>query len=74
MTLADGSSIARRRRPRRSRRGWLLVPLLGVVFAVGVAFGQALEDDAPSGGSVTFSRTLRIEPVPETVTVTETAR
>ena len=50
------------------------MPLLAVVFAVGVAFGQALEDDAPSGGSVTISRTLRIEPVPETVTVTETAR
>jgi hypothetical protein len=43
-----------------------------VVFALGVALGQALEENVPSGGSVTYSRTLRIDPVPETVTVTVT--
>jgi hypothetical protein len=65
---------SRRRRRRRPRRGWLLALLLGIVFVAGVVLGQALENDAPSGGSVTFSRTLRIEPVPETVTVTVTGR
>ncbi len=65
---------SRRRRSRRPRRGWLLALLLGIVFIAGVVLGQALENDAPSGGSVTFSRTLRIEPVPETVTVTVTGR
>ena len=57
---------------RRTRHPWGLALLLVVVFALGVALGQALEENVPSGGSVTYSRTLRIDPVPETVTVTVT--
>jgi len=40
-----------------------------LVFALGVALGQALEDDDP-GGVVTFPRTLNVPD--ETVTVTVT--
>jgi hypothetical protein len=39
-----------------------------VVFAVGVALGQALEENPDSGESVTYERTLRVPA--ETVTVT----
>jgi hypothetical protein len=57
---------------RRTRRPWGLALLLVVIFALGVALGQALEENVRPGGSVTYSRTLRIDPVPETVTVTVT--
>jgi hypothetical protein len=45
--------------------------LVLLVFALGVALGQALEDDEP-GGVVTYGRTLSVpdETVTETVTVT----
>lgn len=64
------------RRPPRKGRGWLRVlVVLGaivVVFAVGIALGQALHDN-PSGGTQTVVRTLKPLPLPparETVTVT----
>jgi hypothetical protein len=44
-----------------------------VVFAVGVAFGQAVESDSGEGGSRTYVRTLVPETLPpETATVTVT--
>jgi hypothetical protein len=43
----------RRRRRRRSRRGWVLAVLLVVVFALGVALGQALHDNPRPGGTQT---------------------
>jgi hypothetical protein len=66
-----------RPRPRRDRRRvgrWVLraVALL-VVFAVGVAIGQAMDDASPPEGTNTSIRTL--EPATlsaETITVTVT--
>jgi hypothetical protein len=45
-----------------------------VAFVVGIALGQALQEDTPAGGTQTLVRTLRPLPLPpaarETVTVT----
>jgi hypothetical protein len=48
-----------------------------VVFGLGVAVGDALDDNADSGGEQTFVRTLRplpLSPARETVTVTVSTR
>jgi hypothetical protein len=53
------------------------VLLVAVVFALGIALGEALHDNPRSGGSRTYVRTLRplpLAPAPLTVTVTTTAR
>jgi hypothetical protein len=68
----------RDRRPRRRRNPLLVwgLALAGavVVFAIGVAFGQALEENRGGGGTQTSIRTLEAETLPaETVTVTVTA-
>ena len=74
MTL-DQETLARRR-ARRRRRGirWAWVgaaALLVVVFAVGVALGEALHDNPKPGGQTTTQRTLKPVPLaPQTVTVT----
>lgn len=64
---------------RRRRRGWRVAAVLlglAVVFAVGVALGEALDDGEPAGGTQSIVRTLNPSPlVPEaqrTVTVTVT--
>ncbi len=61
MTL-DPETLARRRAERRgSRISWRLVggvALLVVVFAVGIALGQALHDNPKPGGQKTTERTL----------------
>jgi hypothetical protein len=44
---------ARRRHRRRARRGWIVALLLVVVFALGVALGQALHDNPRPGGTQT---------------------
>jgi len=69
------------RTSRRSRRrsflrvaGFLL--LLGAVFVVGVAVGEALHDRPDLGGSQTIVRTLTpitIAPAAQTVTVTSSS-
>jgi hypothetical protein len=66
-----------RRRPRRTgRRIALAAALLAggvVVFALGVGFGRALEENPEPGGTITQVRTLRplpLAPARETVTVT----
>ena len=47
------------------------VALLVVVFAVGIALGEALHDNPQPGGEKTTQRTLRPLPLaPQTVTVT----
>jgi hypothetical protein len=65
---------ARRRRPSTVR--WLfLVAALAVVFAIGVAIGQALHDNPKPGPARTSVRTLKplpLAPAPQTVTVTAT--
>ena len=74
MTL-DRETLARRRVQHR-RRGipwrWIgAAALLVVVFAVGVALGEALHDNPKPGGERTTQRTLRPLPLaPQTVTVT----
>ncbi len=73
--MLDQETLARRRAQRR-RRGipWRWVGgvlLLVVVFAVGVALGEALHDNPKPGGEKTTQRTLRPVPLaPQTVTVT----
>ena len=60
-----------RRRPFLRVAGFLL--LLGAVFVVGVAVGEALHDRPDLGGNQTIVRTLHpvtIAPAPQTVTVT----
>jgi hypothetical protein len=70
--------IEARRRPRRSARrriarAAIAVLLVAVVFAFGVALGQALEEGPGPDGKITRVRTLQPLPLPparETVTVT----
>ena len=56
------------------KRNALLALLLVVVFAVGIALGEALHDSSAPGGTQTLVRTLRPLPLApsarETVTVT----
>ena len=70
-------SAARPRPPRRRGRGPIraaaALALLALAFALGVAFGQALEENPDPGGTQTSIRTLKpadLAPPPETVTVT----
>ena len=66
---------ARRRAPRRRvHRGRTIALVLGAVllFVLGIALGQAIADNDAGGGSVTYSRTIRVAPEPPTVTVTVT--
>ena len=64
----------RRRRDRRRAGTWALrIAALLVLFAIGVAVGQAMDDASPPSGTNTSVRTL--EPATlsaETVTVTVT--
>lgn len=57
-----------------NRRLLVGVLALAVVFVVGIAFGEALDDASPPSGSQTFVRTLKPLPLApaarETVTVT----
>lgn len=71
-------SYARERGRRRSRRRrvlWVFLRLvvLGLVFAAGVALGQALDDNPQPGSTVTRVRKLVPIPARETVTVTVTS-
>ena len=58
----------RRRSPARRVLLWGLVFVL--VFAVGIALGQALEDNPRQGKTITQDRTFTLEPESATVTVT----
>jgi hypothetical protein len=61
----------RRRRQRGStRRRVILAVALVVVFAVGIALGQALEDNPRPASTVTQDRTFTVPPESATVTVT----
>jgi hypothetical protein len=71
-------SAERRRRARRRRRVRLFLPLLAiaVVFARGVAVGEALHDNPAPGGTQTLVRTLKplqLEPAPTPPATTTTA-
>ncbi len=53
-----------RRRRRRSLRWAIRLLAGGVIFALGVAVGDALDDNPQPGGSVTYVRTLEPLPLP----------
>jgi hypothetical protein len=63
---------ARRRRRRREEvvRWSLRVLFVLLVFAVGIALGEALHDNPKPNGTVTFERTLRVPSVPPGSTAT----
>jgi hypothetical protein len=64
------STYQRRRRKSSTRRRvvWMLVFVL--VFAVGIALGQALEDNPQRASTVTHDQTITLPPESATVTVT----
>ena len=64
-------SAYQRRRRKSSTRGrvaWGLLLLL--VFAVGIALGQALEDNPGPASTITQDQTFSVPPESATVTVT----
>ena len=64
------STFDRRRRRSATPRRVVWALLLALVFAVGVALGQALEDNPRPSSSITQDRTLTLPPESATVTVT----
>ena len=65
------STYERRRRRRNPvRRRVVLALLLVVVFVLGIALGEALEDNPKPASTVTQSRTFTLPPPAATVTVT----
>jgi hypothetical protein len=64
------STYQRRRRKSSTRRrvAWMLVFVL--VFAVGIALGQSLEDNPQPASTVTHDQTITLPPESATVTVT----
>ena len=62
---------AARRRNKSSARRWIVWGLVGVlVFAVGIALGEALNDNPGPGHTRTLERTFTLAPESATVTVT----
>ena len=78
MTAAPSRPRRPQRRRRSARASAFAVGGAVVAFLVGIAFGQALDDNAPPGGTQTMIRTLKPLQLPpaarETVTVTRAAR
>ena len=60
----------RRRKKSSTRRRVILAVVFVLVFAFGIALGQALEDNPPQGSTVTQDQTFTLPPVSQTVTVT----
>jgi hypothetical protein len=64
-------TAASRRRKKSHKGRWILGGMLVVlVFAVGIALGQALEDNPAPGHTTTLERTFTLAPESATVTVT----
>ena len=72
MTLSPVERRERRRQRRQAElRRWGSIVLAAlVVFALGIALGQALHDNPKPGGTVTLERTLSIPSGPLGSTVT----
>jgi hypothetical protein len=64
------SSFERRRRKSSTRRRVVWALAFALVFAVGIALGQALEDNPRPASTTTQDRTFTVPSVPATVTVT----
>jgi len=64
------STRDRRRRQSSTRRKIVWALVLGLVFAVGIALGEALHDNPKPGSTTTQERTFTLLPESSTVTVT----
>jgi hypothetical protein len=64
------SAYQRRRRTSSTRRRVVWALLFVLVFAVGIALGQALEDNPQPASTITQEQTLSVPTEPTTVTVT----
>jgi hypothetical protein len=65
------TTAGRRRRKKRRTRTWIGLGLLCVlVFAVGIALGEALNDNPGPRHTRTLERTFTLAPESATVTVT----
>jgi hypothetical protein len=69
------SPVERRERRRRQRQAeltrWGIVALVALlIFALGIALGQALHDNPKPGATITLDRTLTIPSAPVGSTVT----
>ena len=64
-------TAASRRRKKRPLRRWIVGGIVCVlVFAVGIALGEALNDNPGPGHTRTLERTFTLAPESATVTVT----
>lgn len=64
------SAYQRRRRKTSTGRRLVWALLFVVVFAVGIALGQALEDNPQPASTITQNQTLSVPKQSATVTVT----
>ena len=65
------TTAGRRRRKKRRVPRWIVWGVICVlVFAVGIALGEALNDNPGQGHTRTLQRTLTLAPESSTVTVT----
>jgi hypothetical protein len=60
LTPVERGERRRRRRREEVTRWGIRVAILVLVFALGVALGQALHDNPKPGGTITLERTLQI--------------